>query len=861
MRFKNLFHLRSLVVRCIVILAGATASALGGEITGDPHSSPFADKPCDSYSSYNGIDNQRVNPLWGSLQADDFGSRTIKMDPTGEREVNQIPAGGVHPRICFTPDDLPDIRRRLKETRAGQQAWNNILAWTTMMKGEYDETAEYAKPDLYNGSYSGLHAHVPLWRLGIPRAKGFTWSHCQPAGAIYQSLVDGSAQTHPPMYWPVMSLEAFRCLIEEDHQGAQRLARATITAMRLAQAQREAARRQKPTTAPPAEPLFDTHTGVDLAFIYDFIYSDLTAEQRQLIHEELANTTWSHDNYGTFNTATASRSNWATFSYWLFEVLSIEGEPGFNDLKVRGMYRGWRNLLTYGWFQSGATFEGEAKDQLGMDGIIMFAMRAKDYGFDNLTGHPYLRAYATQFLPKSVIPTQDGFIKYDLLGGAHGKPFPPDAIGLKYMLPNDKTIDWVYHKAIGDNYENIPDRPDGYANSLLFAAIYAMDFDPSNNDAGKLGIGNTFFCPERSLMMTRSGWSGPDEVMLNMHTRQANGGHPFADRNAIMLAGAGRVWSPSGYATFTTAENSVVDIDGKTQSVYGPGRMIDFKDTPQVTYAVGDASYSWDWEWKQLDRPKGVYTIDDVRAGAVKVPSGWEPETRCVNDFSMLKLPYDYLNTPMFQQAHWILPAGALRPVVRQACYPVARSIRTSALVRGKHPFALIVDDIQKDDAVHHYDWTFTLERDIQITAIRKTSGREMDILLTGDDPRQENSYDRKGAANLPGLREGPAVPQGQPMLLVLVLNRTGSGADPAVEMLPNQTDAKKYGPIRRLVIPCDSVSPEFKVLLYPYRQGADLPVTHWSDDRSQVEIAWPDQHNSARFAAGEGGRTIVEIN
>ena len=128
--------------------------------------------------------------------------------------------------------------------------------------------------------------------------------------------------------------------------------------------------------------------------------------------------TWSHDNYGTFNTATSSRSNWATFSYWLFEVLAIEGEPGFNDLKVRGMYRGWRNLLTYGWFQSGATFEGEAKNQLGMDGIIPFAMREKTYGFENLCGHPYLRAYATRFLPHSLNPMLDGFIKYDLLGGS-----------------------------------------------------------------------------------------------------------------------------------------------------------------------------------------------------------------------------------------------------------------------------------------------------------------------------------------------------------------------------------------------------------------------------------------------------------
>ena len=124
-------------------------------------------------------------------------------------------------------------------------------------------------------------------------------------------------------------------------------------------------------------------------------------------------------------------------------------------------------------------------------------------------------------------------------------------VGLKYMFPNDKVIDWVYRKSIGENYENVPDRPDGYYNGLLFFAAFASDFDPANSDPAALGLGNTFFCGERSLLMTRSSWS-KDALMLNLHTRGANGGHPFADRNAIMVAGAGRIWSPNGYSNFKT---------------------------------------------------------------------------------------------------------------------------------------------------------------------------------------------------------------------------------------------------------------------------------------------------------------------
>ena len=832
------------------------AGLLCGVALAAPGASPFADKYAASYSSYKDLRGQEVDPLWGSLKPDDFGSRTVPFDQSGVRSVSQVPGPGVHPRIFFTAADLPDIRRRLKETQCGQAAWKNLLCWTTMMKGQYDDTADYAKPDVWKGGFGGLHGRVPLFRLGVPRAKGAAYNHNPGAAQAYQSLVAGTATDFPPFYWNVFSLEAFRVLVDEDRPGALDLAKAVVTALRIDQARRDAAQAAKRVAGPPDQPV----GGFQLAFVYDLLYNYLNPEQRRAIHDELALSTWHHDNYGTFNTATSSRSNWATFSYWLFEVLGIEDEPGFNELKVRGMYRGWRDLLTYGWFQSGATYEGEAKNQLGMDGIIPFAMRAKRYGFENLVGHPYLRAYETRFLPLSVIPTLDGFVKYDLLGGAHGFPMAPECLGLKYMLPNDRVADWIYRCAVGEHYENVPDRCDGYRNDLLFFLVFASDFDPANNDPASLNLGNTFFCGERALMMTRSGWDR-DALMLNMHTREANGGHPFADRNAIMVAGAGRVWSPPGYASFKTAENSVVCIDGSSQLVNTPGHMVAFADSPLATFAVGDASYPWNWKWRTLDKPGGYYTVPDARAGRVKVPPGWEAERHTTNDFSFLKLPYAYLNAPMFENPHWILPDGAIGPVVRQPNYPVKLALRAAGLVRGPHPYALVVDDIQKDDAPHQYDWTLALEPDIQIARIEKTGPSTMDIYLTGMDPRHILPAPAGHAMVPPTLSAGAAIAAGQPMLLVRVLSRetsSDSPGNPSIVELPNQTDAKKYGAIRRLVIPATAVAPGFKVLLFAYRQGAALPATTYASGR--LTVAWPDQSDDIRLSSAAPGGTGIRI-
>ena len=844
----------------MLFLAMSAGSLYGAEAV-----SPFAGKPCDSYSGYNDEKGKPVPLIWGQAPFADFGSRPVTFNTAGVRKLNPAPPPGIHPRICFGPDDLPEVRKRLKETRCGQEAWKNILCWTEMMKGTYDDTADYAKPDRWNGSFGGLHGRVPLFRLGVPRENGVAYNRHPKAAAIYQGLAAGTATDFPPFYWNTMALEAFRCLIYDDQSGGKTLAKAVITAMKIDQAKRDAERQAAQAKKPdlPLPPPSVPVGGFQFSFCYDFLFNWLAPEQRQAMHDELAATTWSHDNYGTFNTAESSRSNWATFSYWLYHVLAIEGEPGFNDLKVRGMFRGWRNLLTYGWFQSGATFEGEAKNQLGMDGIILFSMRASTYGFDNLSGHPYLQAYARNFLPHSANAMLNGFHKYDLLGGsraARGGAAPMDSIGLKFMFPEDKVIDWYYRQTMGDDYSGVPDRPDGYFNALLFYAIYAIDFDPANNDPGKLGLGNTFFCGERALMMTRSSWE-PTAMQLNLHVRQANGGHAFADRNAIMVAGAGRIWSPNGYANFKTQENSVVCIDGQSQNLSVPGRMVDFRDAPLATFATGDAKYCWDWNWRSLNKNGGYYTAADVKNGTVAIPPGCEPELHTVNDFAYLKLPFAYLNRPMLESGHWILPSGAISPVVRQPNLPVVKAFRTAGLVRGERPYALIVDDIQRDAAPHHYDWTLMLESDIQIARTSFSPNGECDIYLTGADP------DRKLPANkdpLPSaLPEGSVIPAGQPVLLVRVLNRSLAGkadARPEIVELPNLSDPKKYSKIRRLLIPADSVAPDFKVLLYPFRQGEPVPATAWNAARTKVTLKNGAGTDEISFRPAASGKTDIEI-
>ena len=843
----------------------------------DPTGSPFAKLPCTSYSSYkrNGVE---IDPIWGSIEPYDFGSRAVRMDYSGLRQVNQIPAPGIHPRIYCTPDDLPEIRRRLKETRCGQAEWKNLLCYCNFLKGTFDPKASYAQPDV--PPLPGTQA----WQARVPLSRLQSGPDQRAVAARYHALINGDLTQKTDGLWHVFDLEAFRCWVDDDTPAAHDLAAAVITGLRIEQAIRNKTRKDK--TAPLEQPI----AGIHLAYIYDFLYNFLSADQRKAIHDELANGTWNHDNYGTFNDATQSRSNWATFSYWLVEVLAIEGEPGFNDLKVRGIYRGWHNLLTYGWFQSGATYEGEAKDQLGMDGILAFSIRTKAYGLDNLAAHPYLRAYATNFLPKSVIPTRNGFVKYDLLGGARGMPLSTDMIGLKYLYPNDKIIDWIYRASVGENYENIPNRCEaggydpavwgGYFDAMIPFLIFASDYDPSNDDPAKFGVSNTFFCPERSLMMTRSSWD-KDAMMLNMHVRQANGGHPFADRNSILVAGAGRVWSAIygwGENGWENIHNSEVVIDDHPQADHIPARMIAFVDNPQATFATGDAKYAWDWNWKFNDTwgARGIYTMQDYKEGGIKVDKahGWELEQHCVNDFSYLKLPYDYLDAPLATQPSWIAPMGAIRPIARQPNYEVQCAFRTAGLVRGPHPYGIIVDDIQKDAQAHDYVWYMALEYDIQIARQVNSSPHEMDLILTGSDPLQKNSpspaANAKPEPALPAQVDASTViPAGQPMLLIRFLNYNNTEPEEIKTEARTPTILEDAPPpdikghylqrVRRLAVPAHAISPGFKVLIYPFHQGDVLPTTTWNGGNS-VSVSLPGQADQVQFSPGDSGKTGVTV-
>jgi hypothetical protein len=794
--------------------------------------SAYGDKLVWSYSD---IDD---HPLpWTLFKPNDFATIPVDWNSDGVVSVGNVPAPGVHPRIYFSPEDLPAIRKRLKETRAGQEAYKNVLSYANALKLTYDEKADYAQPDWMKGCF-GIHGRVPLFRIG-----GYGKRE-----DYYNELANGQKPTKDFPFFQAATAEAFRCLIENDAEGAKKLATATVNAVKFEQA-RCAAEDKPVAPGEPPRPSTSRSAACALGVVYDFIYNWMTPEQRQVVHDELATLSAWDDNYGTFNNADSSRSNWATFSYWVFDLMAIEGEPGFNDLKFRGLYRGWRNFLTTSFFKSGAVYEGEGKLLLGLDAIIAFDRCASKYGLQPLASHPTPRHYYGDYLVNTILPSRQSFVVFDILGTVSGGVTTPgDVVVAKYLYPHDKKIDLVYRNVVSDDYTTLPNRLDNQWNNVILCAVCATDYDPDNSPQ-KQALPLSFFCGQRSVMLARSSWD-KDADLVTMHVRGASGGHPYRDRNGIMLAGRGRPWVtiPGHNGEENGSMCNTVLIDERDQSNTTPARVVDYQDGPLATFMVGDAKYCWDWVWssthetldpKVPNQPDPVLTESDVIKGNVRLGAGWKLVDQCFNNFAYTKIKAASYDRPLKLSRDWIKVDGAINAIVRQWNTPVLKSFRTTGLVRGDYPYVIVVDDIQRNCLPNRYDWHLNLMPDIE--QVKSCAGTQPgDIVMAGHDSIDTITGQIKDK---------------EPGLMIRILEEDGQPSAPTLEWKNN--DKTK---INLFTISTEAVSPNFKILLYPFRMGDPLPMTTWNATHTTAEVKLGAQDDQIAFTPSDSGKTNLTI-
>jgi hypothetical protein len=577
----------------------------------------------------------------------------------------------------------------------------------------------------------------------------------------------------------------------------------------------------------------------------------MTDEQRDQVRGVLAEATQGMSGIGceTMHALSAGTSNWISWcsGRGLFPICAIEGEPGYDPETYRH-FRDAQTTFIASMYPTGEAFEGWGKNFMFMEHMIIIAKR--DRAMCTL-GSTAVRSAYNNYFPAAMVPWGDSFTFCDSLARS-GCKIARNADVLMYhaLFPSDKSGDFAYRNQINEDYANVGQNsvnthhPFAVMDTLC-CAIFANDVDPVSREDEYAQVTAdrplTYFSEDTGNMITRSAWN-KDALYIDYLNRSIPGGHQYCDRSHFSLYGLGRFWSIYHYgrqvgAQYMPQMRSVLLADEKGPSVM-EAKCVSLTDQPLATLQATDLTQAWNYQTTGLEKaPKGVETI-------------LNPFT--YNDFRLNPSPIPWMNYPIGHLPNWQTsenPVAANQKAPNGEWYKrysVKKAFRTIGLVRGAHPYALVADDLQLDDASHHYDWGMVLDDDIVLGSSKVTGARTADVILD-----EQMKPDKKSEV----------APANDRHLLVRVLNADQlSDNSISVGTFPLPNPPQRDMQINRLHITSDCASPDYKILMFPFKTGQVLPETKWSEDQHSVTVTWPDQTDAITFTTGADGRTRVKI-
>ena len=773
------------------------------------------------------------------------------------------PPPGVHPRLFFGPDDLPELRRRLGETQAGRlrlQRLRDALGQLPWVRGPYD-----LPPDVRNQVVVPPDEGLPVWEGPPPTLPGATPSlagETPPELQLDAPPEDGGPKSQVLDFYRPFTIctaqaqsadnaqagnmvnEAFRCLVDADSEGARR-----VIAVLVASTEAQVRWLERPDVQAKwnwQEAAHDIIGRYGDALIYDVLAPWMTDAERATVRRALAlatNGRWVIGLRG-MNAGTVSTGNWVCWLMgdYMLNTLALEGEEGFDASGYADCVEAWRRFMTYSFFaDSGAPLEAIGKGLMSADKLVPLARR----GVPLLASESAYR-HVSQFLLQTMVPQGGAFIRDDLHGGIGGAILP-DVCAVKHAFPDDPAVDFVYRNALGSDY---PGGVHGttYSACVGLAPLFLLDdwqgptdWDQHLQQTLKAtgGLPLAYFAADTGVMVARNEWS---REALHLYFRPRRlGGHRAPNRGTIVVSALGRTWTfhSSMGERAGSVGYSLVTVDGQGNSA-DDARVVNYQDTPLATFAAADLTRTY------ARGGRRDLTWNDTRLTPLKAPWAGLP---------LYQLPQWYDGrSPTVPADQW--GANATAPGKDTGQRPFRSACRTAGIVRGPHPYLLILDDLQQDDQPHDYDWLFRLSADVRVFRITPTYFRQ--VKMPGHGEYWLPPKPQTGDILLCGRDAADPPAPGTPMLLIRVLERRDDRLMNPLAYLQNDPSVM-HGAERcpALVVPAHAVTPAFKIMIYPFRWEQDpVPAAAWDPDGKTLSLKWPDQRELLTFTALPSGRT-----
>jgi hypothetical protein len=770
-----------------------------------------------------------------------------------------VPPPGVHPRILFAPEDLPRIRHELASNEVGRATLAAIRA-------------QLAKGIETKSTWEGqCYAALAAGDLdGFKRAFKENPLDDVPPGSGFKMNVPGRT---PATKWGVrnpllasMEAAAFIALIDDDKQAGMRAATALATYAAFISPKVDAANQR-----PRHEfQWYSTRYLVpsEISYGYDWAWPWMTPAQRDIVRSVIVRAT-----AGKYTLGMDLPAHWRNWNHlgltesYASGMFAIEGEPGDDPRGRDRIFEVYRDYLSYSIDDLGTGTEGIGYQTAGIGHIssplVAFANRGR-----NLLVHPHWRLHTESWLVQAMQPFGGAWQSCSDLAN-----FPPNLSLVavqKYFYPDSPGIDFVYR--------NTPLVAQRAWDKIALDSCEVQWITPSlpaahdtraaaqQQAAALVGGGLTFYDKERGFLYTRTGW-GLDDVALHVDAKRDSyfANHDHADRGQFNLAALGRAWACDGYRDTESKYHNVVTIDGRGQGYFAtPASWIEETDNARETTAVVDTKYCWDWQWMKSSFTESLASLtkrdlasfaDSAARLQSRVPlAQWEPDPTVSAYYA------GFADRAHGDPRMWDDEDGW---VLRAPWYPVRKAFRTVILGRGKHAYVLVADDIRKDDAEHLYEWRMNMPPEVAAVSINGP-----DILLGDETTHREPAELKNAFQGTTGLV--PA--KGDRLLLVRTLE-VAVPALPTLQPIPlvatieykktddsHQFTGRSNGMGTQVIIGSRSVEPGFVILLYPHRQGDELPTTTWNDDKSQLTVTWTDQTDTYKVSTGTDGRRVFAL-
>lgn len=730
----------------------------------------------------------------------------------GMHELNsEVPPAGVHPRVLFSPQDLPLILARIKSSVTGSMS----LAETEHL---LDRT--WLDPNTNDGE---LFARLQTGDMGELDVAGGPPLRPQ-----------GSLDSLPANYVTrcLNSLALYALLTGNDDLGTKTAA-AIANYCRLIEPQIDAYLDRPDVYNVYWQSIPDWIGPMELGLNYDFAARWMTKEQSALVRRTIARVVSGRRGYGQNGPLRVRDSNWVTrdMTLWLAN-LAIEGEEGFDEAVHECGVETVKAFLQWGISEYGTLYESNGAGGAGLQFqlLSMVAVARRDV---NVFGHPHWR----KMMESQVQCTSpDG--RLTASRGMYGsEPLNRQIVAAwKTLYPNDRCADYLLGQA-----PSISDfDPQRYRQQLTGSDVQHLalpgptsaglgrmllyDVAWRTTPRGELELPLDFSDSSQGLFSARSD-DGAEALWINMQARPdlyLGGGPMHHDAGSFYLQSHGVTWGYEGLSDDDPASNnhSIVLIDGLGQDD-GTGLA-----PPRVKYlgaaiadegavASADLQYAYDYLW--------TTRVDDWTAEPVAAHS-WELE---VDPFVVSV----FKGTQRYRINYWAPPLhNSWFPTLRTRFNPVAYAYRSAGLIRGSHPYAILIDDIRKDEEIHLYEWQMLGSfGTVSPTEIGIGVGAETLVLTAMDVGTQ-----------------GDEIPDGTPMLLVQEVG-------PSVCRLENVRD--------RTLVSTETVECRFRIVMVPFRMGEELPRINVDAKTGTTRLEWTDQLDELEFEVGKDNRTRLRVS